>query len=91
MANIRIKRTHTLGIENARTQVEAFARSLKEELQIDYERDGNRLMFKRIGASGTLEVGADSLDLDITLDLPLSLLAGIIEKDINKKLDDALK
>jgi len=91
MANIRIKRTHQLGTEKARAQVEAFARSLKEELQIDYEWDGNRLTFKRTGVSGTLEVGADSLDLDIDLGLSLSLLAGAIEKDINKKLDGALK
>jgi len=91
MANIRIKRTHQLGTEKAWAQVEAFARSLKEELQIDYEWDGNRLTFKRTGVSGTLEVGADSLDLDIELGLSLSLLAGAIEKDINKKLDDALK
>jgi len=90
MANIRIKRTHGLGVENARTQVEAFAQSLKEELQIDYEWNGNRLMFRRIGASGTLEVGADALDLDIELGIALSLLAGTIEKDINKKLDAAL-
>jgi len=90
MANIRIKRTHKLGTDNARAQVEAFARSLKEELQIDYEWNGNRLMFKRIGASGTLEVSADSLDLDIELGMALSLLAGSIEQDINKKLDDAL-
>ncbi|WP_089728598.1 polyhydroxyalkanoic acid system family protein [Candidatus Thiosymbion oneisti] len=91
MANIRIKRTHQLGTEKARVQVEAFARSLKEELQIDYEWDGNRLIFKRTGASGSLEVGVDSLELDIELGLSLSLLAGTIEKDINKKLDAALK
>jgi len=91
MANIRIKRIHALGTENARAQVEAFAQSLKEELQIDYAWDGNRLIFKRVGASGTLEVGADSLDLDIELGLSLSLLAGSIERDINKRLDDALK
>jgi len=90
MVNIRIRRTHRLGVEKAQAQVEAFARLLKEELQIDYEWDGNRLMFKRVGASGTLEVGADSLDLDIELGLSLSLLAGTIEKDINKKLDAAL-
>ncbi|WP_133511333.1 polyhydroxyalkanoic acid system family protein [Candidatus Thiosymbion oneisti] len=91
MANIRIQRTHKLGTEKARVQVEAFARSLKEELQIDYEWDGNRLIFKRTGASGSLEVGVDSLELDIELGLSLSLLAGTIEKDINKKLDAALK
>ncbi len=91
MANIRIKRAHALGIEKARVQVETFARSLKEELQIDCEWNGNRLMFRRVGASGTLEVGADFLDLDIELGMALSLLAVTIEKDINKKLDDALK
>jgi len=91
MANIRIKRTHALGTANARAQVATFAQSLKEELQIDYAWDGDRLIFKCVGASGILEVSADSINLDIELGLSLSLLASTIEKDINKKLDDAVK
>ncbi len=91
MANIRIQRTHQLGLENARAQVETFAQSLREELQIDYEWNDNRLIFRRTGASGTLEVGTDSIELDIELGMALSLLAGTIEKDINEKLDNALK
>ncbi|MCB2262197.1 MAG: polyhydroxyalkanoic acid system family protein [Candidatus Thiosymbion ectosymbiont of Robbea hypermnestra] len=88
--NIRIRRVHELGLKSARMRAEAFARSLREELQIDYEWSGNRLVFKRVGAAGTFDVGADFIDLDIVLGLPLSFMAGAIEKNINERLDAAL-
>jgi len=67
MANIRIKRTHRFGLNDARARVEVFAQSLREELQIDYAWDGNRLTFKRTSASGAIEIGADSIDLEVEL------------------------
>jgi putative polyhydroxyalkanoate system protein len=90
MANIRIKRNHTLGIEDARTEVEKIAESLKSEIQADYTWSGNKLLFQRSGASGTIDVGADYIDLDVKLGMALSLLKGTIEESINNKLDAAL-
>jgi len=90
MTNICIKRTHELGLEKARGRAEEFARSLREELQIDYEWDGNRLVFQRTGASGILDVGDDFIDLDIELGIALWFLSGTIEKDVNERLDTAL-
>jgi len=91
MANIRIKRTHRFGLDDARARVEVFAQSLREELQIDYAWDGNRLTFKRTSASGAIEIGADSIDLEVELGIAFWLLAGTIEKNINERLDNALK
>ena len=90
MANIHIKRTHTLGIENARTEVEKLAQALKSEIQADYKWSGDKLLFKRSGASGTIDVGADYIDLDIKLGMALSLMKGKIEDSINTKLNAAL-
>jgi len=90
MTNICIKRTHELGLKTARARAEEFARSLREELQIDYEWDDNRLVFKRVGAAGTLDVGADFVDLNIALGLALSFLSGTIERNVNERLDAAL-
>ena len=90
MANIHIKRTHTLGIEDARTEVEKLAQTLKSEIQADYKWSGDKLLFKRSGASGTIDVGADYIDLDIKLGMALSLMKGKIENTINTKLDAAL-
>lgn len=90
MANIHIKRPHNLGIENARTEVEKLAQTLKSDLQADYKWSGDKLLFKRSGASGTIDVGSDYIDLDIRLSMALSLMKGKIEDTINNKLDSAL-
>jgi putative polyhydroxyalkanoate system protein len=90
MANIRIKRAHALGFEQARSEVEKLAESLKSELQADYQWSGNKLLFKRSGASGIIDVGDDYIDLDIKLGMALSLMKGKIEDTINHKLDAAL-
>jgi len=90
MANIHIKRTHNLGLDNARTEVEKIAQSLKSEIQADYAWSGNRLQFRRSGASGTIDVGADFIDMDIRLGMAFSMLKGKIEERINNKLDAAL-
>lgn len=90
MANIRIKRNHNLGIENARAEIEKVAQSLRSELQANYAWRGNTLLFNRSGASGTIDVGADYVDLDIELGLALSFMKGTIEQSINNKLDSAL-
>jgi putative polyhydroxyalkanoate system protein len=90
MAKINIKRNHHLGLEDARTQVEKIAQSLKSELQADYQWQGNTLVFQRAGASGTIDVGEDFIDLDVKLGMALSLMKGRIEDIITAKLDAAL-
>jgi len=90
MANIHIEKDHHLGLENARAQVEELARSLKNELQADYEWKGNRLVFERSGASGTIDVGPDHIDLNIELGLAFSMIKGVIEERINRRLDAAV-
>jgi putative polyhydroxyalkanoate system protein len=90
MANIQIKRTHDLGLDDARTEVEKIAQSLKSEIQADYFWNGNKLQFKRSGASGTIDVGADYINMDIKLGMAFSMLKEKIEKSINHKLDAAL-
>jgi putative polyhydroxyalkanoate system protein len=90
MANIRIKRNHDLGIEDARAAVEELAQTLRSELRVDYTWSGNKLAFNRLGASGTIDVGANYIDLDIQLGMPLSLMKNMIEDSINDRLDVVL-
>ena len=90
MSNIHIERSHHLGIENARAQVEELAQSLRDELHADYQWNGDSLVFKRSGASGTIDVSADRIRVDIELDLMLSLMKGILEDRIKRRLDAAL-
>ena len=90
MANIHIERNHSLGLEEARTQVEIMAKNLRDDLQITYQWQGDRLVFQRSGASGTIDVGADTVAVDLKLGLALGLLKGKIEDSINRNLDQVL-
>ena len=90
MSSIHIERTHELGLETARARIEEVAQTLGDELQLDCEWNGDTLVFKRPGASGTIDVRVDSIDVDVELGLPLSLMQGMIEERINARLDAAM-
>ena len=90
MAHISIHRKHHLGLEDARTQVEKIAETLKEKLNSEYSWEDNTLHFKRSGASGSIAVSEDTIDLDIKLGLMLRPMKGVIEKTILENLDQAL-
>lgn len=90
MAEIHIRRPHQLGREEVRAEVEKLARSLQSELQTAYRWNGDRLLFERSGASGSIAVGDDYLEINVKLSLLLTPLKGKIEESIRKKLDLAL-
>lgn len=90
MANIHIERKHDLGLQGARSTVEQVAETLKQELQAECEWSGDKLLFQRTGASGTIEAKEHSIDLDIELDMVLSMMKSVIEERINLKLDTLL-
>lgn len=91
MANIRIKQKHALGREDARAKVEDVARDLKSRLKADYSWHGDSLQFKRSGASGSIDVGDDLVEINIKLGLALTPMKGMIEKEIQKNLLAALE
>jgi putative polyhydroxyalkanoate system protein len=90
MSKIHIKRDHNLGLTRAKSEVTSLAESLKADLHADFQWNGNRLSFKRSGASGTIDVGEDFVELDIKLGMALALMKGKIETVINHKLDEAI-
>ncbi|MEA3275895.1 MAG: polyhydroxyalkanoic acid system family protein [Pseudomonadota bacterium] len=90
MSKIHIRRDHQLGLTDAKSQVESLAESLKKELHADYRWKGDQLLFQRSGASGTINVGDDFIDLDIKLGMLLSPMKGRIEDSIRSKLDSML-
>lgn len=90
MANIHIERQHSLGLDAAKTQMETIAQNLKQDLQADYEWNGDRLVFKRTGASGAIDVTECNVVVDVKLGMALRLLKGKIEEHINQNLDKVL-
>ena len=90
MPTIHIERNHNFGLENARARVEEMAKALGDELQVDCEWSGDTLNFKRPGASGTIDVDVDTIQVNVDLGLPLLLMQGMIEQQINEHLDAAI-
>lgn len=90
MAVIEIKREHGLGIEEIRKRVDKLAEDLHQALDADYSWKGNTLSFKRTGASGSIELTANTLAIKVKLGVLHSTLKGRIEKVLDDHLDEVL-
>ena len=86
MSNIHVKHKHSLSPEETRKRVEDIAKGLRKEYKIDYVWKGDRLLFKRSGASGNLDLGDGFIELNIKLGMVLAPLKGKIEKTIRQNI-----
>ncbi len=91
MANIHIKRQHHLAHDEAKKRVEEVAEELKKKLDADYAWKGDTLQFKRSGASGSIKLSDEYIELDVKLGMLLTPMKGKIESAITEKLDLALQ
>jgi putative polyhydroxyalkanoate system protein len=90
MSKIHVTRSHSIGLEGAREEVERIAQRVQEEFGADYAWDGDTLHFSRSGVHGRITVTEDSLDLTIKLGLLLTAMKGQIEERIVQKIDQRL-
>jgi putative polyhydroxyalkanoate system protein len=86
MSNIHVKYKHSLNPEDTRKRVEQIAKGLKKEYKIDYAWKGNRLLFKRSGAAGYLDLGDGFIELNMKLGMVLTSMKGKIEKTIKQNM-----
>lgn len=91
MSRINIHRSHQLGRDAARARAEALAERLAREYDVSYHWNGETLEFKRSGADGRIEVGEDSVDVELRLGLLFSALGGRIKSEIERTLDKSLQ
>lgn len=91
MADIHIRRTHTLGLAKARKIAWKWAESVEEKFAMEctvIERhDGDVVEFRRAGVDGRLVVDAHAFDLTAKLGLLLGAFSGRIESEIRAQLD----
>jgi putative polyhydroxyalkanoate system protein len=90
MATISITRKHSLSHKKARDVAEKIAKDLKKRFDLDYEWDGENVDFERPGVTGRMQVGKDTIKLDVQLGLLLGMLKPTIEREINVQLDKLL-
>lgn len=94
MANLRIRREHSLSLAAARKIARTWAEEVESEfgMQCTYAEGAqeDRVSFTRSGVNGTLVVTGDHFDLDAKLGFLLGAFKGKIEAEIVKNLDDLL-
>ena len=90
MANIHIKQAHQLGKESARQRVEDIAKELKKKLHVNYQWKGDSLRFKRPGAQGSIDLGADFVEVEVKLSMLVAPMKDKIEAQIKEKIDTYL-
>ena len=87
MATIHIKRAHQLDNESVRKEIQNLADKLSEDLSATYNWEGDRLVFKRSGANGHIDIAEGEVDIEIKLNMMLTPLKGTIEKTVTSDLD----
>lgn len=94
MAEIRIRREHSLGLAKARKIAWAWAEKVEEKFDMECTvlegEDEDTVEFTRSGVKGELTVTADHFDLRAKLGLLLGAFKATIETEIQKELDSLL-
>jgi putative polyhydroxyalkanoate system protein len=90
MATIHIQKEHHLDHEAVRKEVQNLAEKLSKDLSANYNWEGDRLVFKRSGASGHIDIGEGIVDIEIKLSMVLTPLKGKIEQTVNGYLEERL-
>ena len=88
MSDIKIRRAHAMPHDKARAAAEKMAKRLQKEFDLDYEWDGDVLVFERSGVNGELTVAAKHVEMEVKLGFLLRMMKPTIEKHINENLDD---
>ena len=94
MADIRIRRTHSLGLVEARKIAGAWTEQVETRFgmvcTVTAGEARDIVAFTRSGVDGRLIVAADHFDLNATLGFFLGPFSKTIESEIEKRLDALL-
>jgi len=95
MPDIRIHRTHSLGLAKARKVAWQWAEEVEKKFDMECSvlegETSDTVEFTRAGVNGTLVVAADHFDLDAKLGFLLGAFSRTIEAEIEKNLDALLE
>lgn len=94
MPEVTIHREHALGLKAARAAASRWVKEAEREWGMQCRTDAGKtqdhIHFERSGARGCLTVSGERFDLQLQLGFMLGPLAGHIEQQIRKSLDELL-
>lgn len=90
MSDIDIRRAHSLPPADARAAIDEVAQSLAAKFGMRCDWQGNMLTFSRRGVDGSIAVDAQQIHLQARLGLTMRALRPLIEREIERYLDQRL-
>ena len=87
---MKIRRRHSLGLEEARKRADRIAADLADQFSVRTAWQGDALHVEGKGVRGQLHVDERHVEIDITLGLALSLMEAPIRSVIEKAIDEEL-
>ena len=88
--SMRIRRSHNLGLEEARKRADRIAEDLREQFSFRSRWVGDALHVEGSGASGELHVDDHVIELVVKLGFALKLMEGPIRSAIERMMDEEL-
>jgi putative polyhydroxyalkanoate system protein len=94
MADIHIRRDHTLGLARARKVAWKWAEHVEKSYEMECTvlegETSDTVQFKRSGVNGSMIVTAEHFEVRAKLGLLMGAFAGQIQSEVGRQLDDAL-
>jgi putative polyhydroxyalkanoate system protein len=87
---MRIRRSHNLGLAEARRRADRIADDLKEQFSARSRWEGNEMHVEGSGVTGRLHVDETHFELEVRLSFALKLMEGPIRNVIEKTIDEEL-
>lgn len=87
---MKIRRSHNLGLEEARHRADLIAADLQEQFSLRSRWQGDALHVQGNGVSGQLHVDDHNIELDVKLGFALKLMEGPIRSAIETMIDKEL-
>ena len=84
---MRIRREHTLGIEEAKRRVDQVAAELGGKLNLTSRWEGDHMRVKGRGVSGRILVTEESVEVHVTVGLTMIMLREPIRVAIESSID----
>lgn len=85
-----IRRSHKLGIEEAKVRADEIASELLDRFSLRAHWKGDSMIVRGNGIDGALHIAEDSLEIVINLGFALKLMEGPIRSVIEESIDDHL-
>jgi putative polyhydroxyalkanoate system protein len=87
MSDIKVRRNHSLPLEDARKAAEKVAARLQKDFDLEYAWKRHVLHFERTGVHGELHVTDHDVHLEASLSFLLAFLKPRIEREIDEQFD----